>query len=224
MKRRLITITTTIAVCAAVVLLMRAVQVSATHVYINSNLTVSPSIISFETVFPGEVFFEPLNVSLSQSFLTSGVYDYVEYRILQKVKPKKDHPYLRAYCQKYPTNYRYCYPSLCPYLSKEPDSDLPNDRGVPAFHNPLATSSIALGRLSKSEGDTRDQWTIDLHTPCFRGNCDQSRDTPSGFTIDPRLHGKKFGCDLVIEVIRKGPSIPREYNWRSGGRGGMSLR
>ena len=194
---------------AALVFFMRTIQVNATNVYIHSNLTVSPSIISFETVFPGEVLFEPLNISLSGSFMRSGVYDDIEYRILQKIKPRRDDPYKRAYCQDHPTDYKHCYPSLCPYLSKEPDNNPANDEGVPAFHDPNATSSIAFGRLAKSDDDLSDSWVIDLHTPCFTGRCDQSNDTPSGFTIDPRLNGQKFGCDLIVEVVKKSYFVTR---------------
>jgi hypothetical protein len=174
--------------------------VSAWHVNIDANLTVSPAVISFATVFPGEINLRPLSVNLSQDFVNSEIHDDVEYRILQKPKPREDSASERAYCVTHPTDLQRCYPSLCPYLSKEPDNQPSNDMGVPAFHDPNAPTSVALGRLAKSENDTNDQWVIDLHTPCFRGQCDQTNSVPSEYQLDPNLNGEVFGCDLVVEV------------------------
>jgi len=180
--------------------LFSSIQVGATHVEIDANLSVSPGIISFETVFPGEVHFKPLDIDLSRAFMGSSVHDDVEYRILQRSKPKMDSDAERAYCAQNPTDYTRCYPSLCPYLSKEPDGTPANDTGVSAFHDPWADSSIARGRLAKSDNDVRDHWTVDLHVPCFRGECDQASEIPHEYQLDPSLNGEKFGCDLVVEV------------------------
>ena len=174
--------------------------VSAWNVNIDTNLTVSPAVISFATVFPGEINFRPLNISLSHDFITSSIHDDVEYRILQKPKPREESANERAYCAEHPNDLQRCYPSLCPYLSKEPDGVPTNDTGVPAFHDPSAPTSIALGRLAKSENDTDDHWVIDLHTPCFRGQCDQRNEVPPEYQLDPSLNGQVFGCDLVVEV------------------------
>src|SRR3989344_1867562 len=89
---------------ALAVVLMNFIDVSATHVQIDSNLSVSPNIISFSTVFPGGVHFKPLTVDLSDQFLASPIPDAVEYRILQKPKPRTDTPEERAYCAAYPND------------------------------------------------------------------------------------------------------------------------
>src|SRR3989344_5933705 len=194
-----------IAVGAAVsmlgAILFFSLQVSASHVTIDPNLSVSPNVISFSTVFPGEVHFKPLTVDLSSAFLASPIHDDVEYRILQKPKPRIDSPEERAYCASNPTDYTRCYPSLCPYLSKTADNSPQNDTSVPAFHDPNAPTSIAYGRLAKSESDIKDDWVIDLHTPCFRGQCDQTNSVAPEYQLDPSMQGEVFGCDLVVEVL-----------------------
>src|SRR3989344_3986989 len=193
-----------IAVGAAVsmlgAILFFSLQVSASHVTIDPNLSVSPNVISFSTVFPGEVHFKPLTVDLSSAFLDSPIHDDVEYRILQKPKPRIDSDEERAYCQQNPLDYSRCYPTLCPYLSKEPDQSPANDTGVPAYHDPNATSSIAFGRIAKSDNDLEDNWIIDLHTPCFRGQCDQTNSVAPEYQLDPSLEHQTFGCDLIVEV------------------------
>src|SRR3989344_8962419 len=109
------------------VIALQSSQVGATDVTIDINLEVTPNVISFETVFPGEVQFRPLNIGLSQAFLESFIHDDVEYRILQRPKPRIDSDEERAYCQTNPLDYTRCYPSLCPYLSKEADNTPAND-------------------------------------------------------------------------------------------------
>lgn len=190
------------AVGAVAFIFANSIQVSATNVTIDENLTVSPGVISFETTFPGDVRFQPLDISLSSTFLRTVNKDDVEYKIIQKPKPRKDTSWNRAYCKKNPLDYSKCYPSLCPYLSKEPDGAPANDTGVPAFHDPNASTSIAYGRLAKSDHDTEDHWTIDLHTPCFRGECDQANTISYAYQLDPKLHGQTFGCDLVVEITK----------------------
>lgn len=190
------------AVGVLAIVLFGSVRVGAQNVTIDPNLNVSPNIISFETTFPGEVNFRPLTVNLSPDFLASPIHDDVEYRIVQRTKPRIDTPQEREYCGFHPEDLSRCYPNLCPYLSKEPDNTPANDTGVPAFHNPTASSSIAYGRLAKSDNDMEDNWVIDLHTPCFRGQCDQSNPIPPEYQLDPALNGEVFGCDLVVEVER----------------------
>src|SRR3989344_6574138 len=94
------------------VVALQTSQVGATEVTIDTNLSVTPSVISFETVFPGEVLFRPFNIGLSQAFLESPIHDDVEYRILQKPKPRIDSAAEREYCQANPLDYTRCYPSL----------------------------------------------------------------------------------------------------------------
>lgn len=183
-----------------VVITASTLQVSATQVTIDVNLAVTPNIISFETVFPGEVYFRPLGINLSNDFINNAIKDDVEYKILQRPKPHINSSEERAYCADNPTDYERCYPSLCPYLSKEADNKPENDTSVPAYHDPWATSSIAYGRLAKSDNDTEDNWIIDLHTPCFKGECDQTKSIPLEYQLDPSLRGEKFGCDLIVEV------------------------
>lgn len=183
------------------VILKGSIRVGAANVTIDSNLAVSPNVISFSTVFPGEVHFKPLTIDLSSQFIASRIHDDVEYRILQKPKPRVDSPQERAYCQENPTDYERCYPSLCPYLSKTADGIPANDTSVPAFHNPDDPSSIAYGRLAKSDNDVKDDWVIDLHTPCFKGQCDQSGSVAAEYQLDPQFQGEVLGCDLVVEVV-----------------------
>lgn len=183
------------------VTLALTVQVGATNVVIDPNLSVTPHVISFETVFPGEVHFKPLTVSLSDEFIESAIHDDVEYRIVQRTKPRIDTPEEREYCGLFPNDLSRCYPSLCPYLSKTADSAPPNDTSIPSFHNPADPTSIAKGRLAKSDNDLIDDWVIDLHTPCFKGQCDQTNSVPPEYQLDPELEGQIFGCDLVVEVV-----------------------
>jgi len=89
------------------------------------------------------------------------------------------------------------YPDLCAYLSKTPDGQPANDTGVPAFHE---RDQVAIGRLAESEGDTVDNWIIDLDVPCFEGMCAQEW-THYGWELNPNLESQIFGCDLWIEVI-----------------------
>lgn len=183
---------------AAILLFFNYINVSATQVTIDQNLSVTPNIISFTTVFPGEVNFRPLDINLSGTFLQDPYRDDVEYHISQLVMPKNTND--EDYCQSNPTDHTRCYPSLCPYLSKEADGIPGNDTGVAAFHDPLLPTSIALGRLAKSDNDTIDNWVIDLHTPCFIGECDQTNSTPPEYQLDPSLNGEKFGCNLQVIV------------------------
>src|SRR3989344_6706737 len=179
---------------------MSTINVGATHVPITPILSVSPPFISFSTVFPGEVLFRPFTVDLSQAFINEPSLDDVEYRIVQKPKPRIDSDAERAYCQQNPTDYTRCYRSLCPYLSKEADLTPPNDTGLAAFHDPNAPSSVVTGYLAKSANDLSDTWTVDLHVPCFSGQCDQANGIPPEYQLDPALNGEVFGCDLVIEI------------------------
>lgn len=113
-------------------------------------------------------------------------------------------------------------PLLCPYLSKhETTTDGPpgeNDSsGINSFHGlpppwNLATTIATqqTGALSIGATDTADAWTINLHTPCFRGQCAQDWATfvhaqnpaanPNDYQADPVLEHQVFGCDLWFEV------------------------
>ena len=158
------------------ILFLNTIHVAAHYVTIDTNLSVTPNVISLETVFPEEVLFRPLYIALSQSFLKDPAKDDVEYKIVQRVKPRErlDRDGVgddaQAYCTSHTPKdagdpndpyYTMCYPSLCPYLSKEPDNQPKNDVGVPAFHDPSASSSIAYGRLAKSAYDTKDECRVE---------------------------------------------------------------
>ena len=108
-----------------------------------------------------------------------------------------------------------CYPSLCPYLSKTPDGNPSpgNDTGVPAFHDPFATSSIAKGTINKNGVDVGDSWVIDLAAPCFKGECSQDWASfvlshnplvsdPDEYMAPKGMSGQTFGCDLWVEVTK----------------------
>lgn len=195
--------------------LLASMGVSATgSTYISTRLAVSPSHLEYGTVFPEEVLLQSVLVKLSYSFLKNNKLDAVEYKIWQKIKPRD--PKDASYCQDYPGDFARCYPTLCPYLSKSPDGTPVNDTGVPAFHDPSASSSIAVGRLSKSANDTKDSWVIDLHVPCFEGQCAQDNVVPKEYEADPSLEGEFFGCDLVILVDgEKEGTIGFWKNWDS---------
>lgn len=59
---------------------------------------------------------------------------------------------------------------------------------------------LVKGILAKSLRDIVDLWTIDLHVPCFKGQCAQDNVIPADYQLDPRLEHAVFGCDLWIEV------------------------
>ncbi|RJQ36451.1 hypothetical protein C4552_04145 [Candidatus Parcubacteria bacterium] len=121
-------------------------------------------------------------------------------------------------------------PSLCEYISKEgPDE---NDETLTSFHQPWtivgdgAETPFGIawndthGRLAKSDtdledeidGDTVDNWIIDLAVPCFGGFCAQdwadfvaavsgsSTINADEYTQPKENEHKIFGCDLWVEV------------------------
>ncbi|GEM_PF-6133732 len=187
-----------IAVFAGIALLVSMGASAHGEVRISNRLYVSPSHLEYGTVFPEEVLFQSIFIRLSNSFLKNSALDVVDYKIRQRIKPRN--PKDASYCQDHPSDLARCYPTLCPYLSKSPDGAPINDTGVPAFHDPNAPSSIAVGRLSKSSNDTKDSWVIDLHVPCFQGQCAQDDVVPKEYEADPSLEGVFLGCDLVILV------------------------
>ncbi len=112
-------------------------------------------------------------------------------------------------------------PSLCPYISKHPDTDVLNDEGLNSFHQPFSVANSVVswtdadGRLAKSENDTVDNWTIDLAVPCFGGQCAQdwlsfvrrisgnaemTQQEADQYTQPTENEHKVFGCDLWVEV------------------------
>ncbi len=199
------------------------INVTAT---IENALYVHPESRKFGTMFPQEYKEMGITVMFSESFSADNQQrvDDVDYVIKQKPKPREEYvkqvglDTARQWCH---DNYgagnylNNCYPSLCPYLSKTPDNHpLPgNDVGVPAFHDPFATSSIAKGTIHKNGVDVADVWTIDLAAPCFKGQCSQdwasfvlshnsSVLNPDDYMAPAGMNGKTFGCDLWFEVTK----------------------
>jgi len=201
---------------------------------IENALFVHPQSRNFGTVFPQEYEELGIFVTFSESFSAEDQtrVGTVEYDIKQKPKPRPAYVTqvgagpARAWCHdNYPSTpydpndpawtayLNNCYPSLCPYLSKTPDgSPAPgNDTGVPAFHDPNATSSVAHGKINKFSADVGDGWVIDLAVPCFKGQCAQdwgqfvlglnpNAGDPAQYELPSQLEHQVFGCDLWVEV------------------------
>lgn len=215
MKKKLILGLSAILVALAVAPLFAAFEA---HV-INVTATIENALevhglthFDFGTMFPQEYreasFFD-IRTSDSFSSETQTRVLNIDYQIKQKPKPRpefvsqKGLDAARQWCHDNvndPNFLTNCYPSLCPYLSKNPQHPEQGDVGVSAFHDPFATSSIAYGMLKKWS-DLGDQWVIDLDVPCFKGQCAQDW-THQGFEPDPSLNGQKFGCDLWVEVTK----------------------
>ena len=217
---------------------------------IENALNVPLRSINFGTVFPQEHLNKSLEVKLSQSFLDEDRVDDVDYFIRQKPKcgitsqngEVLDHsstatghvslgpvdeividcgPAPRVLTQGETWG---VLPSLCEYISKEPDEDPApgNDGSLASFHEPFTFVGRQLvwndvkGHLAKSAQDIVDNWTIDLAVPCFGGFCAQDwADFVNGInpSADPAQYiqpieneHKVFGCDLWLEV--GGISLP----------------
>ena len=186
---------------------------------IENALAVNTTPIEFGTVFPEEVLYSsPINMKLSDSFMAEDRVDDVEYIIRQKPKcalfdaAGNITDYGRV--TEDANNNFICVdagyeklPVLCPFLSKTPDNSPANDGSIAAFHGSITDWTMAdtlatqvKGRLAKSDKDIEDNWIIDLHVPCFAGNCAQDYVVPTEYELDPALEHLQFGCDLWIEV------------------------
>jgi len=124
--------------------------------------------------------------------------------------------------QVYPNAKWGLLPSLCEYISKEPDGEPANDDTTPSFHQPYTVVKNATtgeyelvwldtkGYLAVSDSDLVDNWTIDLSVPCFGNYCAQDWEEwvksinpladPSMYTQPIENEHKIFGCDLWVEV------------------------
>lgn len=223
-KKILITLVSMVVVVAGVVAVsaFEAWVINVTA-HIENALFVHPlGPFDYGTVFPQEEFSGfGFDVSTSQSFSES-TQDRVlsiDYVIKQKPKPKPEYiqqvglDEARRWCRENaPANpgdpndpyYANCYPTMCPYISKNPQAQEPGDVGVSSFHNP--DTEWATGRLHKKirlsdpeRNDTNDSWDIDLSVPCFKGQCAQDWTHP-GYELPAGLEGQTFGCDLWVEV------------------------
>jgi hypothetical protein len=178
--------------------------------------------LGFGTVFPEEVLYKNLDIQLSQSFLDEPRVDDVEYMIRQK--PKCGVPVSNTNPQQYssfpqvahlPDGTFQCpdgsvmLPFLCPYLSKREldERGATTTNGIDAFHGPLTGWTMVdtmayqqIGRLSKQDGKIKASWLIDLHAPCFKGECAQDNVIPPAYQADPKFEHQMFGCDLWVEV------------------------
>ncbi len=204
------------------------INVTAT---ITNATNVSTEAISFGTAFPQEIMHKPATIQLSQTFITSDMLG-VDYKIKQKPKCKNNNPEIIPEFAHSTENEKgefvcpegfYKMPLLCPFLSKT--SSNINDRSIPSFHGPIEleswTDSVsenfkAIGHLSIPEPTTT--WDIDIHVPCFLGQCAQDwasyvlnanpKADPSKYLIDPALNGKMLGCDLWFEITNIDRNIP----------------
>ena len=201
---------------------------------IENALFVHPASLRYGTVFPQEHLDTSFFISFSESFSADEQdrVGTVAYALKQKPKPLPAYVTqvgvgpARAWCHdNYPSTpydpndpawtayLANCYPSLCSYLSKTPDGfpSPGNDTGVPAFHDPNATSSVAHGKINKFGADVGDNWIIDLAVPCFKGQCAQdwgqfvlginpNAGDPAQYELPPQLEHQVFGCDLWVEV------------------------
>lgn len=195
---------------------------------IENALFVHPESLEYGTVFPQEHLDTSFFITFSESFSERdqtrvGKVDYVVKQKPQCMDAQGNFPQVgedengNFVCPQGST----MRPLLCPYLSKHPDgipstgSNANNDIGVPAFHDPFATSSYAYGKLVKLPSignDPSDTWTIDLAVPCFKGACAQDwadfvhslnpNADPALYELDPLLEHEVFGCDLWVEVTK----------------------
>jgi hypothetical protein len=198
------------------------VNVTAT---INNATDISTSELTFGNVFPEEILHNPVTLSLSTSFTSTANTraTNVDYVIKQKPKCKLITPNtaLPTYAQVTenadhtfvcPGGYQ-AMPLLCPYLSKT--SPNATDTSVPSFHGPLtgwtdttSNTYAAVGHLTKTNPSTT--WDIDLHTPCFQGECAQdwasyvhtanATADPNAYMADPANQNVQMGCDLWYEL------------------------
>lgn len=223
---------------------------------IENALDVQTDAINFGTVFPQEHLNMPLWVALSSSFLAEDRVDDVEYIIRQKPKcaitsnngqsfdpentatghivaTSTDPGYLID-CGNPPRQLNTdeswgVLPSLCEYISKEPDNrpEPGNDGTTPSFHQPWtwdsASSTVVwndtIGYLSENDQDTIDNWIVDLSVPCFGGFCAQDWEDwvhsinpqadPDQYTQPISNEHKVFGCDLWIEVTGVSENEPQ---------------
>ncbi|MDR3643412.1 MAG: hypothetical protein P4L74_07380 [Candidatus Doudnabacteria bacterium] len=211
------------------------VNVTAT---ISNATDISTSEITFGNVFPQEILHNPITLSLSSSFLSASNTraSIVDYVLKQKPKCMATDPANAVQFAQVvdvpgaeggpvtftcPAGYTEM-PLLCPYLSKT--SPTQGDTSVPSFHgttdlaswtDAVSMATEASGQLSTT-GATSTTWDIDLHTPCFKGECAQDWDsfvttanpavnenasiTPEYYEADPADQNVPMGCDLWYEV------------------------
>ena len=215
-KKILISIVTVAFIIGGVV----AISAYEAHVinvtaHIENALRVHSDSYNFGTVFPQESFTGQgtytFEVGTSDSFCDSTQTRVlnIDYKIVRKPKPinPADHEYCYLHgndTQKPTDYYTRCYPTMCAGLSAHPVLPNPNDIGFDSFTNPETV--FATGKLHKKvtlsdplPDNKNDTWELDLHVPCFLGQCAQDW-THQGYELDPTQEGKTFGCDYWVEV------------------------
>jgi len=188
--------------------------------HIENALNVPISSIPFGTVFPEEVLNSTINIGLSSSFLATDQTRLTDFSYVIKQKPKCKLTQTDGSTPQYAqaiedANGNFTCPAgytpmnlLCPFLSKTSSST--SDISVAAFHGTISTSTWtdavstaneAVGYLSKDSNHSQvsTNWTIDLHAPCFAGQCAQDNNVPAAYQLSQSLNGQEFGCDLWIE-------------------------
>ncbi len=194
------------------------VNVTAT---IENATDISATSFDYGTTFPEEILHQHPTILLSTSFANSGATS-LDYVIKQKPKCIATSSVAAPQFAQVTENSDGTFicpagftkmPLLCPFLSKT--SPTPGDKGVPAFHGPLtgwnnsiSVANEAFGHLGGTYTSTT--WDIDLHVPCFQGQCGQDWATyvhaansgadPNAYLIDSSLKGQLLGCDLWYEV------------------------
>ncbi len=196
------------------------VNVTAT---IENATNISTTALTYGTVFPEEWLHQFVTLDLSSSFLAEDNVTGLDYHIRQKPKCSDGEGHYEAVVDVLnqdgkpvsfacPDNGFTMLPLLCPFLSKHPVSTqtdpIQNDGSLDSFHGPTSTPdwTPAVAASLQVEGhlvkqtDPSDTWDIDLHVPCFAGQCAQDNMVPPAYQIDPHLNHAQFGCDLWYEV------------------------
>ena len=100
--------------------------------------------------------------------------------------------------------YKFCYPVLGPYLSKDAVKSVPpvpsdaEEDSLAAFHNPYDPATWVHGHLTTGT-DPIDTWRLDVNVPCFVRYCAQDW-THLGWELPKALEHQTFGTDLWVEV------------------------
>lgn len=195
-------------------------QIINVTAHIENALKVLPSTgeLSFGTVFPQQHKEKRLFITTSESFCQSTQRRVlnIDYQIVQKPKcvdQSGNYASVDYATHQCPPGFKEL-PLLCSYLSKIPVYQDPapyTDRGILAFHDLAASSSVAMGTINK-DNDLLDEWIVDLATPCFKGECSQDwpdfvfRHNPSAdphdYEAPSEAENSTFGCDLWIEPTK----------------------
>ena len=149
-------------------------------------VTVTPCKIEFGNVFPEEQLTKTFSVSLATDCQDKNNSQTINYRIVQKIKPKHGatpppgfHGTVSDYCQtpEGKDDQTRCYLNLCPFLTKVGDS------------NSDTEANASLGGSDKT-----DKWTINFLVPDIFGSVGQEN---KGGVVSEE---GDYGCDIAIEI------------------------